>query len=306
MKPIQLHFHDRPGNGLAILKALILPRKGFNAAIGLPDLQAHWHGVHVDKAALNEYLALLDIEPDAYWPIAYPHVLAGTMHMNMLAHGAFPIRLLGALHLKNRIVQYRPIALDESVDIDARFGEFRLVEKGVEFDLVTEVKAGGSLVWQETSIYLARGRYGGQENPSPQASFELPGLTDSETLRSWHVPGDRGRQYAAISGDYNPIHVSALLAKVFGFDRDIAHGFGILAQALEYSARLRDSPPELRTVQMDVVFKGPVYLQSELSIKQNLAQSVDRFDIYCDDNDRPNLCVAVSSAKISDSVSASK
>ncbi len=293
MTTTHLIFNEKPANAMAMVKALVLPRAGFDAAVGMPDLQAHWHGAMADAAGLAGYLSTLDLSPTDYLPITYPHVMAGTMCMNLFAHKMFPIRLLGALHLKNRIVQHRPIRVNEIVDIDLRVGGFRLVENGVEFDIVTDVKVQDELLWQETSIYLMRGKFGGIDNPSAEKSFELESLVDATVLHEWHLPKNRGREYASISGDYNPIHMSSLAAKMFGFKRDIAHGFGVLAQAIEYSKVLSGILEDGTAVQVDVVFKGPVFLDSDVSVRQNVDQGPDRYDVYCGDNSRPNLCLAV-------------
>ncbi len=172
MSKISLIYNKKPAAGIALLKALVLPRKGFDADVGLPDIQARWHGARAEPASLQSYFSTLDIQPLGHLPIAFPHVMAGTMHMHILSHQSFPIRLLGALHLKNRIVQHRPIACDETVDIDAKLGDFRLVEKGVEFDLDTVVSVDGNPAWEETSIYFVRGRFGGDQNPAAEKSFE--------------------------------------------------------------------------------------------------------------------------------------
>jgi acyl dehydratase len=277
---------------MAMVKALVLPRAGFNAKVGLPDLQSHWRGASVNSNELSRYFSTLEIQPIDCLPICYPHVMAGTMHMNMLANKVFPIRLLGALHLKNRITQYRAIAPDEIVDIDAKIGEYRLTESGVEFDFVTDVTAKGQLVWQETTIYLVRGKFGGKANPSSTKSFELESLTDASVIHEWHIPTTRGKAYAKICGDYNPIHMSPLAAKAFGFKRDIAHGFGVMAQAIDYSKAL-GRVDEGKAVQVDVVFKGPVFLGSDVTIRQNVEQDPERYDVYCGDNSRPNICFSV-------------
>ena len=292
MSETDLHYSAKPGNGMAMVKALVLPRTGFQADVGLPDLQAHWHGARVNADELKNYFATLEIKPTEELPVSYPHVMAGTLHMNILTHKLFPIRLLGALHLKNRIVQYRPIASTEVVDIDVKTGDDRLTDHGVEFDLVTDVTVQGKRVWQETSIYLVRGNFGGKEHPSPTQSFELESLTDAETLKTWHIPKHRGRAYAKISGDYNPIHLSPWLAKLFGFERDIAHGFGVMAQAIDFSNALADLN-DGSAVQVDAVFKGPIFLGSDVTIRHNMEQHPDRYDLYCGDNPRPTLCLAV-------------
>jgi acyl dehydratase len=43
---------------------------------------------------------------------------------------------------------------------------------------------------------------------------------------------DAGRRYASVSGDVNPIHLHALSARAFGFDRAIAHGMFSYARVL--------------------------------------------------------------------------
>ena len=48
----------------------------------------------------------------------------------------------------------------------------------------------------------------------------------------WTLAGDVGRRYAAVSGDRNPIHLSALSAKALGFPRAIAHGMYTASRAL--------------------------------------------------------------------------
>lgn len=292
MSETHLNYTSKPNNGMAMAKALVLPRSGFNANTGLPNLQAHWRGATVDADNLSGYFSTLKLKAVDLLPICYPHVMAGTMHMNMLAHKVFPIRLLGALHLKNRITQYRPIKPSEKVDIDAKIGDYRLTESGVEFDFVTDVTVQGELVWQEITIYFVRGKFGGKDNPSKTKSFELESLADAKVVHEWHIPTTRGKAYAKICGDYNPIHMSPLAAKLFGFKRDIAHGFGVMAQAIEYSKALADIE-EGKTIQVDVVFKGPVFLGSDVTVRQNAEQDAERYDIYCGDNSRPNICLSV-------------
>jgi len=293
MSAINLEFSSKPDNGKAMFKALILPRKGFDSKIGLPNIKAKWTSASANSVALNEYLQVLNLEKDDHLPILYPHVMAGSMHMNMLSHKAFPIRLLGAVHLKNRIVQYKPIADDAIMNIQSEIAGYRLVEKGVEFDFTTDVIINGEKVWEETSIYFQAGRFGGKETPSTEKSFELNSLDEPENTGNWHVPKNRGKKYAKITGDYNPIHMSSLAAKLFGFKRDIAHGFGVLAEAIEYSVAIKSAGGIEKPLQVDVVFKGPVFLDSDVSIKQNKQQDPNRFDVYCGDNPKPSLCGAV-------------
>jgi acyl dehydratase len=163
----------------------------------------------------------------------------------------------------------------------------------VEFDFITEASLNGKKVWEEVSTFLQMGRFGGKENPSAEKSFELTSLDNPEAGGSWHVPNNRGKKYAKISGDYNPIHMSPLAAKLFGFKRDIAHGFGVLAETIEYSSAIAEAGGLDKPLQVDVVFKAPVFLDSDVTIKQNKAQDPSRVDVFCGDNPKPSMCVAV-------------
>ena len=280
-----------------MIKALFLRRKGFNAKVGMPAINASWFGAQADQGALKDYCSTLDIKMTDTLPLLYPHVMAGGMHMHMLTHKVFPIGLLGAVHLKNTITQHQAIAIGEKFDIHAQMGGFRLTAKGVEFDFTTQVKIGNDVVWEELSIYFMAGKFGGKENPSAESSFELVSLDSLSDVASWPVPKDRGKKYASISGDYNPIHTSKHLAKLFGFKRDIAHGFGILAQAVNQSELANGTQISAGKCQVDVIFKGPLYLENDAHLKQankTEGQSTDagnqRFDLFSGTNPKPSIC----------------
>jgi hypothetical protein len=299
MSVINLEFHQTPAIASAMAKALFLRRKGFKAAVGMPEINASWYGAQADQGALKDYCTTLDIEFTESLPVLYPHVMAGGMHMNMLTHKVFPFGLLGAVHLKNTITQHKAIAISDKMDIHAQMGGFRLTAKGVEFDFSTQVKIADEVVWEELSIYFMAGKFGGKENPSTETSFELASLDNLSDVASWAVPKNRGKKYASISGDYNPIHTSKYLAKLFGFKRDIAHGFGILAQAVNQSELANKTHISAGKCQVDVIFKGPLYLESDASLKQSSdatsTTQEQRFDLFSGSNPKPSICANLKS-----------
>jgi hypothetical protein len=299
MSAINLEFQQAPGIASAMAKALFLRRKGFNAEVGMPEINATWYGAQADKAALQDYCTTLDIEFTDTLPVLYPHVMAGGMHMHMLTNKVFPIGLLGAVHLKNTITQNKAISISAKMDIHAQMGGFRLTAKGVEFDFTTLVKIADEVVWEELSIYFMAGRFGGKENPSIETSFELASLESMSDIATWSVPKNRGKKYASISGDYNPIHTSKYLAKLFGFKRDIAHGFGILAQPFNQSELANKTTISAGKCQVDVIFKCPLYLENDASLKraadsENGSQNL-RFDLFSGTNPKPSICASLKS-----------
>jgi acyl dehydratase len=72
-----------------------------------------------------------------------------------------------------------------------------------------------------------------------------------------------------VSGDYNPIHLSAASAKLFGFPSAIAHGLWNKARTL---AALADHLPAAN-VEIHVQFKKPVRLPSEVTLLASAAGS---------------------------------
>jgi acyl dehydratase len=90
-------------------------------------------------------------------------------------------------------------------------------------------------------------------------------------VATWRVDEGTGRRYAKVSGDVNPIHLSGLTAKAFGFKRAIAHGMWVKARAL---AALQGRLPD--AVAVDVVFKKPLFLPSTVTL--TTARAEDGWD----------------------------
>src|SRR5699024_5544290 len=78
----------------------------------------------------------------------------------------------------------------------------------------------------------------------------------------WRLGVDTGRAYAAVSGDFNPIHLSVLSAKALGLRRSIAHGMYAAARVL---ATLPLAKPDSFT--WDICFDSPIFLPATLSLE---------------------------------------
>ena len=76
------------------------------------------------------------------------------------------------------------------------------------------------------------------------------------------LAADTGRRYAAVSGDRNPIHLSSLAAKAFGFPRAIAHGMYTASLALASVGAARGD-----AFDWSVDFFKPVLLPSTVSVR---------------------------------------
>jgi acyl-CoA-binding protein len=65
--------------------------------------------VVAEPARLAAYREVCELPDDGRLPLTYPHVLAGGVHMAMLLHPEFPVRMVGMVHLTNDIELFRPI-----------------------------------------------------------------------------------------------------------------------------------------------------------------------------------------------------
>jgi acyl dehydratase len=221
--------------------------------------------VDVDPKRLDAYRKVCGFADNGLLPPTYPHVLAFALQMQLLTAKAFPFPLLGLIHLSNRIRVLRPMGGVNRVRVSVQVQNLQPHAKGATFDVVTTLDDQLGPLWEAESQMLCRGVKLDGEPVEEVLDSTLP-LTE---VTHWKAPSDIGRQYAKVSGDYNPIHLSAASAKLFGFPSAIAHGLWNKARTL---AALADHLPAAN-VEIHVQFKKPVRLPSEVTLLASAAGS---------------------------------
>ncbi|HDP33994.1 MAG TPA: hypothetical protein ENN29_02670 [Candidatus Hydrogenedentes bacterium] len=279
-----LEFKEKPPLGKAYVNAFTPGRSKFAGLDAIPRLEATWSQATESPQKIQAYRELCGIGNDGNLPLLYPHVLTSSMHIHLITDKKFPASALGAVHARMHIMQHRPIADTQAVDIRCRISDARALKAGLETDIATTLSIGDERVWESVATYIFRGRkFGKPGEQHPWASFEELGQPTLEA--QWHVPVDMGKRYAKITGDYNPIHVSRILAKLFGFKRDIVHGMWCLCRCLAHIQDFSYEPP----VRLDAAFKGPVFMDSECAMKCHEIDQGYRFDLYNQGNPRPSI-----------------
>ena len=142
------------------------------------------------------------------------------LHLAMLGAEAFPVKLFGLVHVQNRIAMREPLSADEPAEIRCWIEGHRDTERGQEFDLHTEYVVGGQPRWDETCTFLARRRLAAgarQDHDRSTAPRKARPMRVAIKSSSFRAPSGLGRRYGFISGDVNPIHMSDLTARAFGF-----------------------------------------------------------------------------------------
>lgn len=221
--------------------------------------------VSIDPDKVQRFAKVCGWVPGSLLPTTYPHVLAFALQMKLMTDKDFPFPLLGLVHLQNRISVRRPLGGVIKTQISVRVDNLKSHPKGATFSLITQVEDALGLLWEEDSTMLCKGV---QLAGEPEGAYEPAPLPTNE-VATWFAPADIGRQYAKVSGDYNPIHLSDSSAKLFGFPQAIAHGLWIKSRAL---AALEDHLPA-SNVDITVEFQKPVRLPSEVTLFASAAGS---------------------------------
>jgi acyl dehydratase len=197
-------------------------------------------------------------------------MLTFPLQMALMSDRSFPLALPGLVHVRNRIDVLRAIGSDEALDLEVWAENFAQHRSGAAVDLRATASVGGAEVWRSTSTYLARGAKA--PDGAPEAEIEVVVGDLERVVATWRIPDDAGRRYAKVSGDVNPIHLSGLTAKAFGFKKAIAHGMWVKARVLgALSGRL---PDELG---VDVSFRKPLLLPSTVTL--STAQAGGGWDV---------------------------
>lgn len=188
-----------------------------------------------------------------------------SQHVEVLTSKASPFPLMGLVHTDNAIVQHKTL-LQGNLTIRCYFGAIRTCSRGVSADVILDVSQEGRLCQTITSTYLYRvisdvlpEKRNNEVALSKQGETDAP-LQDTSVAFS----ASAGRQYARLSGDYNPIHLYGWSAKLFGFRQAIAHGTNVLARCVSAMSHA----PELTSDAFSITnaFHYPVPLPCVLTL----------------------------------------
>jgi acyl dehydratase len=252
----------------------------------LPDSSYELGEQRIDREHLAAYDRVCGFRFTDRLPPTYLHVLAFPLSIALMTERSFPFPLVGAIHVRNSITVHRPVTLDEPVSVTVRGADLRAHPAGRQFDLLAEATVGGEAVWAGRSTYLSRGGDRAAVRPvRPPNAAEPP----SAATALVEVPADMGRRYAAVSGDWNPIHLHRLTARAFGFGTAIAHGMWLKARTL---AVLEGRLPDAYTV--EVAFKTAVPLPSAVAVTATQEEAGWRLDVRNSRSGKPHLSGTVS------------
>lgn len=214
--------------------------------------------------------------PSTYW-----HTRLFGVRILLSAHKNFPFPLPGMVHLTDTIRQHHPVSPGDSLRMECRLGRMLAHEKGSAFETLTRLYRENTLVWEENTVNLHIGKtLFAEADYEPVAMDGLPAAHEQHI----RIPGNMGRIYAGISGDFNPIHISTAGAKLFGFKRKLMHGWYGLNLILAQHPDIMAGPHEVYAA-----FKKPLYLPGDVMLRQQENGTETRFEIVDAKEGYPHL-----------------
>ena len=232
-----------------------------------------------DRSRLAAYDRVCGFDLGDKLPPTYPHMLAFPLHLALMTDPAFPFPAIGLVHIHNRITQHRSIDAREQLSLRVSATPVKPHPRGRQFAILTEARVGDELVWEEVSTNLRIGK-----RDDDAVGPVVPSAEDLPATATWKLPGDLGRRYASVSGDFNPIHIHPLTARLFGFPSAIAHGMWTKARCL---AALASTLPDAYTV--EVAFKRPILLPASVQFAEAREGAGVRFGVRDRKKGAPHL-----------------
>lgn len=282
---MNLKLDSVPDSGSMMWRAVASIRRRPPADIVLPELAVEIPSLSFDAANLAAYRGICGFPDGGAVPLPYPQVNAIGLQMYLLTQPQFPLPLLGLVHLRNRISQVRELSADESFGVRVGVGEHRSTTKGLEFDIDTSYSdAQGQVVWTATATVLFRRKTGLAARKAAAATAH--GMANYHALSA---PADLGRRYGRIAGDNNPIHLYPLTARLFGYQRPIAHGMWSLARCCALLQSGLSHPARELTVK----FIQPLFLPGRATLRYGDEADGIGFRLLSQAGDRVHLAGAL-------------
>lgn len=247
--------HSQPPSALSYMARAFLPSPVFRPGDKFPTIAVVWSGAFITSDHVRRFRDATGLDETS---ILFPHAFGFRALMATLTNRKFPLPIWNALQIRNHLVAYRPLERGRLYDIEARKGGQRIVERGIEIDLVTRITQAGRCDWESIITFFYRGRFGNPANaPTPQP----PNLSDALVISQFMTNAGGGWTFGGLTGDYNGIHIWRPYARRFGFRAAFLHPQRAVGLCI---ARL--PVPTSEAQELDLWIKGPIFYSQDVNL----------------------------------------
>lgn len=245
--------------------------------IVLPNISFTKSDISIDGDHVRKYRKVCGFSSDDNEvPLTYPYLIIFPLQGLLLVDPSFPFPAMGVVHLANRIQQFGQITTANKYTATVKMDPKLLPHaKGYCFVVVSEVYSSSKeLLWRCESTYLYRTKVtGGSAADVYESRIKNEDAEGCEELKPVKLPTGFGLKYAAVSGDFNPIHLYAITAKLFGFPKGaIIHGMwsngACVAEIMPPLHSLGAATPSKEPIaDVYIEFKMPMYLPANATLE---------------------------------------
>jgi hypothetical protein len=232
---------------------------GLRIGESVPLIAVRWTGLRFQPGLLRAFNESAGRRADADVSVLLPQVIGFRLQMALLTHPAYPLPIWSALQVRNRLVRHERIDPTESLDLQTHVSGQRVVEEGIEVDLMSRLMRGTSCCWEGRTTFFYRGRFGDAEVADALAT--APDLSGSSEIDRFRMPRGGGIAFGKLTGDYNGIHNWNWYARRLGFPQAFAHPQRVAAMC---QSRLPAVRTDAQT--LDLWINGPVFYRAQVRL----------------------------------------
>ena len=258
-----------PTLGVATLLRALVKRPSPSAD---SSLSASYRLQRIEREHVRRYNAAFGFAGAAV-PITFLYLLAQRAQLATLLDQPIPFRIPGLIHVENRLEMHGEIDPEAAFTLTTSVSLPAPAPNGaVSCVLETRAYVGERLAFACDSTYLVKRGSRGKRRETA-----APAMPAGAQVGSWRLASNAGRAYAALSGDWNPIHLWPWTAKLMGMREPIIHGMHSVAQACAFLEQVQGR----RVFTLDSRFKAPVPLGAEVTLIRALNDAT--FVVSCND-----------------------
>jgi acyl dehydratase len=278
-------LYRKPPLAPAFMSRALKPSPPFRFDAGVPPICVRWEGLRFSPRDLAAFAASTGLEAADGISVLYPHVAGFRLQMALLTLPAYPLPIWNALQIRNHLIRHRALDPGGVYALEARTAVCRVLEKGVEIDVVTRLTRGEACDWECTVTYFYRGRFKGERSEgTPPAA---PDLTAAQPADRFRVPSGGRWTFGRLTGDYNGIHIWNPYARRFGFAAAFAHPQRVAAMCLARLQRLAHiGSPTSDAQSLDLWLKGPVFYGATAEIRADAGEGAVNFGVSLEGDGR--------------------
>lgn len=198
-------------------------------------------------------------------PLPYFYLLSQGAQTALMIDKSFPLPIPGMIHLNSSVEQLNDIDPNEETIIEAEvFIEAK--SKGSLLPIFKEkyIQKGITVIEVESKYLVKR------KSPSKtKVKREDPIIENTESnwlVDRWYLKRFQSYSYAKLSGDFNPIHLSSIIAYLAGFKKKFIQGWYLASKIIAAVEKETNMPAK----SIEINFLKVAYLPSKLDFEFRL------------------------------------